>query len=235
MDAWSFSDPRARSRLFVSIAAPGLTPLAFPTLSPWPPASIKERCISRAPYRTGKFGERMLDYAAPFPRVTFGEATSELPLNLDGLEPSVRYPDHMPVRQRSPEERLVVSCIPRHGPGHPGLQTAKRDGLMTRDIAAAVACIHRGKLRDLPTARCWQYVQDSLPLPILGRRKAAELHHLLLSILAQVEALLIQHRALFEVFYFGSSYFALFCLIQLHWNLFSSLNSTHIRLRSNAV
>lgn len=111
LDAWNFGSPQSRTRLFVSIAAPGLTPLPDPPHSHSHPVNIWGRSLGKSANGL-PIGTRYRDLT-PFEYVTIGEATKDLPLNFDGRIDFVRFPDHHPSIQLSILNRIRISCIPR--------------------------------------------------------------------------------------------------------------------------
>ena len=115
LDAWNFGSPQSRTRLFVSIAAPGLTLLPDPPHSHSHPENIVGRSLGKS--ANGRpISSRYRDLT-PFEYVTIGEATKDLPLNFDGRVDSVRFPDHHTSRHMSILNRIRISCIPRFPTG----------------------------------------------------------------------------------------------------------------------
>lgn len=111
LDAWNFGSPQSRTRLFVSIAAPGLAPLRDPPHSHSHPENIVGRSLGKSANGL-PISSRYRD-TTPFEYVTIGEATKDLPLNFDGRIDSIPFPDHHMSRYLSILNRVRISCIPR--------------------------------------------------------------------------------------------------------------------------
>lgn len=111
LDAWNFGAPQSRTRLFISIAAPGLTPLPDPRQSHSHPAGVKARALGKTanglPLGTRYWGTTTFDY------ITIKEATRDLPLNQHGRLPSIAYPDHRLVRYVRPLDQGRIECVPK--------------------------------------------------------------------------------------------------------------------------
>lgn len=82
LDAWSYGDPESRSRLFISITAPGLVPMPHPHLTHSPPPGKNDRKIGTA-VNGEAFGERRFELT-PFKFVTVKETTKYLPVRREG-------------------------------------------------------------------------------------------------------------------------------------------------------
>lgn len=115
LDAWNFGSPQSRTRLFVSIAAPGLTPLPDPPHSHSHPENICSRSLGKS--ANGLLISSRYQDLTPFEYVTIGEATKDLPLNDDGRGESIAFPDHHTHRYESVLNRVRISCIPRFPAG----------------------------------------------------------------------------------------------------------------------
>ncbi len=115
LDAWNFGSPQSRTRLFISIAAPGLEPLPNPPQSHSHPDTIGARSLGKSAN-----GLTLADRywgLTPFRYLTIGEATKDLPLNFDGRVDCIAFPDHRTTRPLSTINRVRISCIPRYPPG----------------------------------------------------------------------------------------------------------------------
>lgn len=115
LDAWSFGSPQSRTRLFISIAAPGLVPLSNPPQTHCHPKNVVSRSLGKSANGL-TFADRYWD-VTPFSYVTIGEATKDLPLNHDGRIDCIAFPDHRPSKTMSTVNRVRISCIPRFPPG----------------------------------------------------------------------------------------------------------------------
>lgn len=112
LDAWSFGSPQSRSRLFISIAAPGLKLPPHPALSHSHLPKTTQRSLGKAANGLG-FGMRQFA-VTPFEYVTAADATSDLPYIGDTrVSICVPYPDHRTSRIESTHTRVLISHIPR--------------------------------------------------------------------------------------------------------------------------
>lgn len=129
MDAWSYGSPQHRSRLILTIAAPGLHPI----MRQWHTHSIPEKNIASRnlgqlpnglPYGTREY------YPNPFRHVPAETVSFGLPDIGNGLvQTCVPYPDHRVVRLPTWKERALLEHIPRDPPGC-GYQEAMDRGLV---------------------------------------------------------------------------------------------------------
>lgn len=111
LDAWSFGSAQSRSRLFVSVAAPGLE---LPP-HPYPSHSHPERTSDRGlgMMANGKtFGERKFA-PTPFKYVSAAEATEDLPYIGDGQTyHCTPFPDHRMPKNTRAVQRQQIEVIP---------------------------------------------------------------------------------------------------------------------------
>ena len=111
LDAWSFGSPQSRSRLFISIAAPGLELPPHPALSHSHPPSTRDRGLGVAANGIS-FGMRRFE-PTPFQYVTAGEGTADLPHIGDArTQTCVPHPDHRNSRFESYLKRVQITQIP---------------------------------------------------------------------------------------------------------------------------
>lgn len=111
LDAWNFGSPQCRTRLFISITAPGLRPLSAPPHSHSHPDNLQSRSLGKTASGL-PFGIRQWNLT-PFEYVTIEEATKDLPTNYDGRTDCIPFPDHRPSRNLTTINRIRVSYIPR--------------------------------------------------------------------------------------------------------------------------
>lgn len=123
LDAWNFGSPQSRTRLFITAAAPGLTPLAKPPASHSHPESVLSRSLGKTASGL-PFGSREW-VITPFDYVSIGEATSDLPENPDGRTTIISCPDHRLTRNLSALDNIRLSCVPRFPPGMTFVKSAK--------------------------------------------------------------------------------------------------------------
>ncbi|TID28004.1 S-adenosyl-L-methionine-dependent methyltransferase [Venturia nashicola] len=124
LDAWSFGDPQSRSRLFVSITAPGLVPMPHPHPTHSHPPGKGKRKLGKA-VNGQSFGERSFE-TAPFKFVTAKEATKDLPDLGDGhVLVCIPYPDHRQHTRQRALLRSIMKLIPTNPPGMSLVRTIK--------------------------------------------------------------------------------------------------------------
>jgi len=152
LDAWSFGSPQSRTRLFISIAAPGLTPLPDPPQTHAHPDGIPGRSLGKTANGL-PLGSRYWGLT-PFEYVTIGEATKDLP-KMDGKTTCIPFPDHRVTRQLSIVNQIKVSCIPRFPRGMSFVKAARR-GLMPPPQMEGFK--NANKIRTSETSRSWQRV-----------------------------------------------------------------------------
>ena len=111
VDAWSHGSPQSRTRLLVSITAPGLTPLREPPQSHAHLATTLNLRLGETPNGEA-FGVRGWTTTS-FPYITVGTALADLPYNHDGRVQCIPFPDHEPARDENAQALLLISNIPR--------------------------------------------------------------------------------------------------------------------------
>lgn len=165
LDSWSFGSPQSRTRLFISIAAPGLVPLSNPPQSHSHPETIPSRSLGKAASGL-TFANRYWDLT-PFSYVTIGEATKDLPLNHDGRIDCIAFPDHRPSRSMSTVNRVRISCIPRFPPG---MNYVKASLLGLMPPPQMEAFNWNAEKRARPEGRAWKRViQNGLISTVITR------------------------------------------------------------------
>jgi DNA (cytosine-5)-methyltransferase 1 len=116
MSAWNYGSPQRRSRLILSIAAPGLVPLAPPPHTHSRPDNYRSKSIGDL-LNGQKFGTQD-DGPTPLPFVTAGKATAHLPdIGNGNVQGCIEYPDHRLPRPINYKERTIMTCIPTNPPG----------------------------------------------------------------------------------------------------------------------
>jgi DNA (cytosine-5)-methyltransferase 1 len=121
-DAWSYGDPQGRSRLFVTITAPGLQPPSPPVATHSHPAGTQHRTFGDLPNKQ-RFGERQV-VDTPFQYISAEMATKDLPdIGDSRVEICIPFPDHRCNANPSFMDRRLMSLIPT-SPGGQGLMSA---------------------------------------------------------------------------------------------------------------
>lgn len=168
LDAWTCGSPQSRTRLFISIAAPGYPPLPPPSMSHSHPLKTLSRSLGVAANGL-KFGERILNAVTPFRYTTFGEATSDLPLHTDARATSIRFPDHQLPRIETADSRDRLACIPRY-PRHSALVTAQAAGLLPKQLKDAYPKFWASKMKTRETSKAWQRNSAETLIPTVTTR-----------------------------------------------------------------
>ncbi|KAI9797995.1 MAG: DNA methyltransferase Dim-2 [Piccolia ochrophora] len=133
LDAWSFGSPQSRSRLFISIAAPGLHLPPHPALSHSHPENKTDRGLGVAANQE-PFGIRRFD-TTPFSYVTIQEAMGGLPNIGNGrTQTCIPYPDHRFSRIESTLRRTLISHIPVYPRGQTYISAFKRGYLADDEL-----------------------------------------------------------------------------------------------------
>jgi hypothetical protein len=132
LDAWSVGGPQSRTRLFIAVTAPGLTPAAHPHLTHSHPPELNGRHLGIAA-NGEKFGSRRRD-ATPFEFISARQATSYLPSLGDGqVMTCIPFPDHRASIYVRPLSRYMIQQIPRT-PKKQGMMNTARKGLFSEPI-----------------------------------------------------------------------------------------------------
>lgn len=159
LDAWNFGSPQSRSRVFISIAAPGLTPLPEPLQTHSHPEQIRGGSLVRTAngLRTGS----RYTVRTPFKYLTAADATKDLPPT-DGRTSCISFPDHRLARTLSTFNRVCVSCIPRF-PGGSTFVTAFKRGYLPQ--AQIDAYYWDNEIRAGNLSHSWQRVKRNALMP----------------------------------------------------------------------
>jgi DNA (cytosine-5)-methyltransferase 1 len=156
LDSWNYGSPQSRTRLFISIAAPGLVPLPDPPQSHSHPEKVIARSLGKS--ANGLTLANRYWNLTPFRHVNIGEATKDLPLNFEGRIDSISFPDHRPSRHMSTVNRVRISCIPRFPPGQ-NFVKASMLGLMPPPQMEAYNW--NAEARSRPEGRAWKRVDQN--------------------------------------------------------------------------
>ncbi|EOA85032.1 uncharacterized protein SETTUDRAFT_90128, partial [Exserohilum turcica Et28A] len=128
MDAWNFGSPQQRSRLIVTIAAPGLSPIEQAWHTHGTPENTKQRSLGVLPSGV-RYGGRE-HYPTPFDHVPASTVGLGLPNIGNGLtQTCIPYPDHRVPNLPTWQKRDLLKYIPRQPPGC-GYKEAEERGLI---------------------------------------------------------------------------------------------------------
>ena len=133
MDAWCYSSKQQRSRLILTIAAPGLNPI----LQPWHThrrahEDTRGRCLGWLP-NGERFGQREY-YPTPFAHIPAGKVSADLPdIGNSLVQACIPFPDHRLSGCSTRDERALLTCIPKSPPGC-GYNDAERLGLIPKHL-----------------------------------------------------------------------------------------------------
>lgn len=156
LDSWNFGSPQSRTRLFISIAAPGLVPLPDPPQSHSHPEKVVARSLGKS--ANGLTLANRYWNLTPFRYVNIGEATKDLPLNFEGRIDSVSFPDHRPSRHMSTINRVRISYIPRFPPR---MNFVKASMLGVMPPPQMEAYNWNAEARSRPESRAWKRVDQN--------------------------------------------------------------------------
>jgi DNA (cytosine-5)-methyltransferase 1 len=117
MDSWNYGSGQHRSRVLVSIAAPGMEPVVQPKHT-HSRTFVQEAATSLGELANGeRFGQREA-YPTPFASLTAGKITSDLPnIGNGNVHTCLSHPDHRASRPPNRRDRARIHSIPRHPPG----------------------------------------------------------------------------------------------------------------------
>jgi DNA (cytosine-5)-methyltransferase 1 len=118
VDSWTYGSCQQRSRIILTIAAPGLEPiLQRPHTHSRSYEDTSARSLGKLP-NGERFGDRE-HYATPFPYVTAEEATFDLPdIGNGNVQTCIPFPDHRLSRPTNSKARALIECIPTEPPGY---------------------------------------------------------------------------------------------------------------------
>ena len=126
LDAWNFGSPQSRSRIFISIAAPGMEPMPEPPHTHSHPETVTSASLGKTP--NGLHTGSRYTSLTPFSYISAAEATKDLP-ETDGRTSCIPYPDHRMSFALSTLHRVCIASIPRF-PGGGSFISAFAKGYM---------------------------------------------------------------------------------------------------------
>lgn len=156
LDASSFGDSQKRSRLFISITAPGLVPMPPPTLTHSHSPGTSARALGRNLANDLKFGERRFG-PTPFKYVSVEESMGDLPDVGDShIQTCIPYPDHRTVATEAAWVRQFIKHIPIHPSGKSAM-----DSILTGTMPSPLAnkfLKTNNRLRTKPGSISWSRI-----------------------------------------------------------------------------
>ena len=126
LDAWNFGSPQSRSRIFISIAAPGMEPMPEPPHTHSHPETVTSASLGKTP--NGLYTGSRYTSPTPFSYISAAEATKDLP-ETDGRTSCIPFPDHRMSFALSTLHRVCIASIPRF-PGGGSFISAFAKGYM---------------------------------------------------------------------------------------------------------
>ena len=161
LDAWNFGSPQSRSRIFISIAAAGLTPLPEPPHTHSHPNSVVGASLGRT--ANGLHTSSRYTTLTPFEYITTDQATRDLP-RTDARTSCIPYPDHRMPRPLSTLSRVRISSIPRFPDGGTFI-TAFNKGYMPQ--AQIDDFDWSNSIRTRKDSKSWQRVKRNALMPTI--------------------------------------------------------------------
>ncbi len=163
LDAWSFGSPQSRSRLFVSIAAPGLELPPHPPLSHSHPPQTRDRGLGVAANKLS-FGLRHFE-TTPFEYVTAAEGAAGLPWVGDArTQTCITHPDHRTSRHESYLKRAQIQQIPIAPRGQSFMTAATRGRLGQPQLNEFR---WENKFKVATNSRSWRRVDPNALMPTI--------------------------------------------------------------------
>ena len=159
LDAWSFGCPQSRSRIIITIAAPGLTPLTEPVLTHSHPDAVGGGSLGKTANGLHT-GSRTMSQT-PFEYVTSAESTKDLPAT-DAHTTCISFPDHRMSRTLPVTDWVRVSSIPRFPGGCSFVKAFKRGYMPQTQIDGFD---WDNKIRSRDNSRSWQRVSRNSLMP----------------------------------------------------------------------
>ena len=169
LDAWAFGSPQRRSRIIITIAASGLTPLPEPAQTHSHPDGVGAGSLGKT--ANGLYtGSRTTSWT-PFKYVTTEEATKDLPVT-DARTFCIPFPDHRMSRKLSVVDWIRVSSVPRFPRGSSFVKAVKQGYMPQPQIDAFN---WDNKVRSRHDSQSWQRVSPNTLMPTV--MTVSYIHH----------------------------------------------------------
>ena len=161
LDAWNFGSPQSRSRVIVSVTAPGLKPLPEPPHTHAHPEEIRSSSLGST--ANGLRSNSRYTSVTPFSYISAEEATKDLPLT-NARTSCIPYPDHRMSRALSTRGRIQIGSIPRF-PGGGNFMAAMTRGYMPKYQIDTYPW--QNKVMAAPGCKSWQRVKRGALIPTI--------------------------------------------------------------------
>lgn len=159
LDAWSFGCPQKRSRIIITIAAPGLTPLPEPAQTHSHPDGVIGGSLGKT--ANGLHTGSRTTCRTSFQYVTSAEATKDLPAT-DARTICIPFPDHRMSRTLPVTGWVRISCVPRFPSGCSFVKAFKQGYMPQAQIDAFK---WDEKIRSRHDSKSWQRVSRNALMP----------------------------------------------------------------------
>lgn len=159
LDAWAFGSPQKRSRIIITVAAPGLTPLPEPAQTHSHPDGVGAGSLGKT--ANGLHTGSRTTSRTPFEYVTSGEATKDLPAT-DARTLCIPFPDHRMSRTLSIVNWIRISSVPRFPRGGSFVKAVKQGYMPQPQIDAFN---WDNKIRSRHDSQSWQRVSPNTLMP----------------------------------------------------------------------
>ena len=159
LDAWTSGSPQSRSRIIISITAPGLEPMKEPALTHSHPDGVCGGSLGKT--ANGLHTASRTTSRTPFDYVTSAEATKDLPTT-DARTTCIPFPDHRMSKTLPITNWVRVSSIPRFPSGCTFVKAFKQGYMPQVQIDSFN---WEEKVRSRDDSKCWQRVSRNGLMP----------------------------------------------------------------------
>ena len=159
LDAWSMGCPESRSRIIISIAAPGLRPMQEPAQTHSHPDGVCGGSLGKT--ANGLHTASRTTSRTPFEYVTSAEATKDLPAT-DARTTCIPFPDHRMSRTLAITGWILISSIPRFPTGCTFVKAFKQGYMPQVQIDSFRWDVN---IRSRANSKCWQRVSPNALMP----------------------------------------------------------------------
>ena len=161
LDAWNFGSPQSRSRIIVSVAAPGLKPISEPPHTHSHPEDIRSASLGST--ANGLRSNSRYTSLTPFRYISSEEATRDLP-STNARISCIPFPDHRTSRPLSTRAKIQIGSIPRF-PGGCNFIAAMARGYMPQNQIDSYPW--QNKIMAAPGCTSWRRVRRGALMPTI--------------------------------------------------------------------